>query len=381
VAAGEAAETAFAVINRMTRINASDSILNVHDLVIQRGERTVLTVDRLQVTEGEVLAVIGPNGAGKSTLLLALARLLRPVQGQIIFRGRPLEALRELDYRRRIALVLQEPLLLDISVFENVAAGLRYRRLPKTEVNQRVGESLTRLGVAHLSDRRARQLSGGEAQRVSLARAFAIRPEILLLDEPFSALDAPTRLRLLEDFQSLLAEIPITTLFITHDLDEALLLGDQVAVLLGGRLRQVGPPEVVFNAPADEDVAAFVGVETVIPGKVIESMEGVLVVEAGGLHLEAVGEAVPGRAVLLCLRPEDVTIWPQDGSPSSSARNRLAGRIVRATPQGPLVRLLVDCGFPLVALVTRASARELDLSEGRRVTAAFKASAVHLITR
>jgi tungstate transport system ATP-binding protein len=341
----------------------------------------VLTVDRLQVTEGEVLAVIGPNGAGKSTLLLALARLLRPVQGQIIFRGRPLEALRELDYRRRIALVLQEPLLLDISVFENVAAGLRYRRLPKTEVNQRVGESLTRLGVAHLSDRQARQLSGGEAQRVSLARAFAIRPEILLLDEPFSALDAPTRLRLLEDFQSLLAEMPITTLFITHDLDEALLLGDQVAVLLGGRLRQVGPPEVVFNAPADEDVAAFVGVETVIPGKVIESMEGVLVVEAGGLHLEAVGEAVPGRAVLLCLRPEDVTIWPQDGSPSSSARNRLAGRIVRATPQGPLVRLLVDCGFPLVALVTRASARELDLGEGRRVTAAFKASAVHLITR
>jgi len=356
-------------------------ILEAHDLMIQRGERTVLTVDRLQVTEGEVLAVIGPNGAGKSTFLLALARLLRPARGQITFHGKPMEALGELEYRRRIALVLQEPLLLDTSVFENVAAGLRYRRLPKSEINKRVGEWLKRLGVAHLRDRRARRLSGGEAQRISLARAFAIQPEILLLDEPFSALDAPTRLRLLEDFQSLLAETPVTTLFITHDLDEALLLGDQVAVLLGGRLRQVGPPEEVFNAPADEDVAAFVGVETVIPGRVIESVEGVLIVEAGELHLEAVGEAAPGRDVLFCLRPEDVTIWPKDGSPSSSARNRLGGRVIRTTPQGPLVRVLVDCGFPLVALVTRASARELDLHEGRPVTAAFKASAVHVITR
>jgi tungstate transport system ATP-binding protein len=287
----------------------------------------------------------------------------------------------ELDYRRRIALVLQEPLLMDTSVFENAAAGLRYRRLSKSEINMRVGHWLTRLGVAHLSERRARRLSGGEAQRVSLARAFAIQPEILLLDEPFSSLDAPTRLRLLEDFQTLLAETPVTTLFITHDLDEALLLGDRVAVLLGGRLRQVGPPEDVFNAPADEDVAAFVGVETVIPGKVIEAKEGVLVVQAGELHLEAVGDASPGRPVLFCLRPEDVTIWPQDGSPTSSARNRLNGRIVRTTPQGPLVRVQVDCGFPLVALVTRASARELDLNEGRAVTAAFKASAVHLIAR
>ena len=356
-------------------------ILDIHELMIQRGERTVLTVDRLQVTEGEVLAVIGPNGAGKSTFLLALARLLRPARGSINFRGKPLETLGELEYRRRIALVLQEPLLLDTNVFENVAAGLHYRRLPKSEINRRVGEWLNRLGVAHLRDRRARRLSGGEAQRVSLARAFAIQPEILLLDEPFSALDAPTRLRLLEDFQFLLAETPVTTLFITHDLDEALLLGDRVAVLLGGSLRQVGPPEEVFNAPADEDVAAFVGVETVIPGRVVKSTEGELVVEAGELRLEAVGEAAPGREVLLCLRPEDITIWPKDGSPLSSARNRLGGRVVRTTPQGPLVRVLVDCGFPLVALVTRASARELELHEGRAVTAAFKASAVHVITR
>lgn len=359
----------------------SNAILDIHDVAVQRGARTILTVDRLQVHEGEVLAVIGPNGAGKSTLFLALARLIPFARGQILFRGQSMAALDDLAYRRQIALVLQEPLLLDMTVFDNVAAGLRYRRLPKAEVKRRVDEWLERLGVAELSKRRARQLSGGEAQRVSLARAFAIQPEFLLLDEPFSSLDAPTRLRLLEDFQALLASTSITTVFITHDLDEALLLGDRVAVLLGGRLRQVGPPQEVFNAPADEEVAAFVGVETVISGQVLDSQGGIVVVDAGGLHLEAVGETSPGRPVLLCLRPEDVTIWRQDASPSSSARNRLAGRVLRTVPQGPLVRVVVDCGFPLVALVTRASAQELELSEGKPVTAAFKASAVHLILR
>ena len=374
----------------MTPIETPATILNVHNLLIRRGERTTLQIDRLDVIEGETLAVIGPNGAGKSTLLLTLARLLHPARGQILFRGQSLENLGDLAYRRRIALVLQEPLLLDTTVFNNVAAGLRYRRLPRLEVEIRAGEWLERLGVAHLRDRHSRQLSGGEAQRVSLARAFAIQPEVLLLDEPFSALDAPTRLRLLDDFQALLAATEITTIFITHDLDEALLLGDRVAVLLAGQLRQVGAPDQVFNGPADEDVAAFVGVETVIPGKVVSEHEGVLVVYAGETRLEAVGEAAPGRSVLLCLRPEDVTLWPRDGSPASSARNRLPGRVVRTTPQGPLVRVVVECragedrhseAIPLVALVTRASARELNLTEGAPVTASFKASAVHLILR
>ena len=358
-----------------------DAILEMLDLQVRRGDRTVLNVDSLQVLEGETLAIIGPNGAGKSTLLLALARLLPTTQGEILFRGQPLGMLDELSYRRRIALVLQEPLLLDATVFDNVAAGLRYRKLPSLEINHRVDEWLGRLGVAHLRQRQARKLSGGEAQRVSLARAFAIQPEVLLLDEPFSALDAPTRLRLLEDFQALLAATSITTIFITHDLDEALLLGERVAVLLEGRLCQVGTPEEVFNTPADGDVAAFVGVETVIPGQVVSSSEGMVTVKASGLQLEAVGEAAPGRSVLLCLRPEDVTVWPRDGSPHSSARNRLEGHVVRTAPQGALVRVVLDCNVPLVALVTRASARELELQEGTPVTAAFKASAVHLILR
>ena len=356
-------------------------LLAIRDLLVHREKQTVLEIDQLSVQKGEVLAVIGPNGAGKSTLLLTLSRLIRPARGEITFGDQPLEAQNDLEYRRRIGLVLQEPLLLNTSVFENVAAGLRFRQLPKEEITQRVEAWLARLGISHLRDRPAAKLSGGEAQRVSLARAFAIAPSLLLLDESFSALDSPTRSRLLEDLHSLLKETGQTTIFVTHDLDEALLLGDQVAVLLAGRLRQCGRPEQVFAEPTDADVAAFVGVETIVSGQVIACRDGRVIVDANGLHLEAAGEMNPGRTVLFCLRPEDVTLWTKDGVPASSARNRLTGRILRLSQQGSMFRVVVDCGFPLMALVTRASAREMSLAEGMDVSASFKASAVHLIPR
>ena len=358
-------------------------ILSIHDLEVQRNGRTVLHIPNLTVPEGKVLAVIGPNGAGKSTLLLAIARLLQPAQGQVLFRSQPILPTQELTYRRQLALVLQEPLLLNMSVYDNVATALRFRRLPRAEVRQRVKLWLQRLGVAHLSSRSARSISGGEAQRASLARAFAIQPALLLLDEPFSALDAPTRQTLLHDLHTLLNETGITTIFITHDLDEALLLGDQVAVLLDGRLRQVGPPQQVFTAPNDAEVAAFVGVETVIAGRVSESNEGQLIIQANGLRLEAVGEAAVGQTVLYCLRPEDITLLPASTSPpASSARNHLPGVISRLTPNGPLVRVVVASdSLSLVALVTRASAQELSLAPGMPVLATFKATAAHIITK
>jgi molybdopterin-binding protein len=361
-----------------------NALLEVENLEVQRGGLPVLSVGRLAVQEGEVLAVIGPNGAGKSTLLLALSRLLHPQQGAIRFRGQLLEEIGDLPYRRRIALVLQESLLLDVSVYQNVAMGLRFRGLPRDQVRRRVDTWLERLGIAHLRSRSARRLSGGEAQRVSLARAFAIQPDLLMLDEPFSALDAPTRLRLMEDFQSLLEETGLTTVFITHDRDEAIFLGDRVAVLLEGGLRQVGTPQEVFTAPLDPQVGAFVGVETILAGEVVASQDGHLVVEAGGERLEAVGQLPVGRKVYFCLRPEDVTLWSnheQEFSAQSSARNRLNGTIQRMIPQGPLYRVVVDCGVQLVALVTRATVREMALESGLSVRVTFKASAVHIIPR
>ena len=356
-------------------------LLEITDLAVRRGSRIVLSVHQLEVHEGEVLAVIGPNGAGKSTLLLALARLLQPAAGEILFHGQPLSQQGRLEYRRHIGLVLQEPLLLDNTVFNNVAIGLRFRGRPKAEIESQVSRWLERLGIAHLSKRPARSLSGGEAQRVSLARAFALQADLLLLDEPFSALDTPTRMSLLEDFQTLVAETRQTAVFVTHDLEEALMLGDRVAVVLAGELRQVGRTDEVFAAPADPDVAAFVGVETIIPGHVLSCQDGLVRVATDGFQVEAVGETVAGREVYVCLRPEDITIWRGSDVPASSARNRLRGRIMRLVPQGPLVRVVIDCGFPVVSLVTRSSAVEMDLRPGQDVAASFKVSAAHLIPR
>ncbi len=358
-----------------------EPILRLQNVVVRHAEQAVLQVSALDILEGEVLAVIGPNGAGKSTLLLVLSRLLQPERGQLFFRGQPYEEEAELTFRRRIGLVLQEPLLMHQSVYENVAAVLKFRGLPRPEVKRRSEEWLQRLEISQLKHRSASRLSGGEAQRTSLARAFALQPELLMLDEPFSALDSPTRARLLQDLHSLLVQTGVTTIFITHVLDEALLLADRVAVLLGGVLRQVGRPQDVFSAPSDAEVAAFVGVETVISGIVTDSDKGQLKISASELHLEAVGDIPVGRQVLFCLRPEDVTVSRPEVNVQSSARNHVSGCIQRITPSGPLVRLVIDCGLPIIALVTRSSASEMQLAEGQTVTASFKATAVHLIPR
>ena len=373
----------------MTNPVPVDSLLEIDDLVVVRGARPVLAIEHLAIVRGETLVVVGPNGAGKSTLLLALARLLRPQRGRVAFRESLGERDDDLAHRRRIGLVLPDPILLDASVFDNVASGLRFRGVPRDEVRARVADWLGRLGVSHLRDRPARQISSGEAQRVSLARALVVEPDLLLLDEPFASVDAMTRALLLDDLENLLRAAPVACVAVTHDLDEAVRLGDRVAVLLDGRLRQCDDPERVLAAPVDGDVAAFVGVETRVHGRVVEARDGLAVVEAAGHHLEAVSSVGPGRSVLFCLRPEDVTLWsgdhpgpgdrPGSGAALSSARNRLPGRVSRITPSGPLVRVSVDCGVPLVALITRASADEMGLAVGRPVVATFKATAAHLI--
>jgi len=234
------------------------ALVEIHDLLVKRGNHPALQLDVLSIIEGEVLAVVGPNGAGKSTFLLTLARLLKPERGQILFNGQQVSAESDTSYRRRIALVMQDPLLFDTSVFDNVASGLRFRGVSKDVIHRDVPLWLGRLGVGHLSKRRAGELSGGEAQRVSLARALVLKPQLLLLDEPFSALDPPTRSRLLEDLGALLEKTSTTTIFVTHDLNEAAQLAGRMAVIVGNRLRQVGNPDDVFASPVDQEVAQFV---------------------------------------------------------------------------------------------------------------------------
>ena len=359
----------------------TEPLVALRDVRIDYDGQAALDVPALDVVEHEVLAVIGPNGAGKSTLLQVMAGLLNPQRGGLRFRGQPVRP-GDLGYRRRTALVLQVPVLLDTSVLNNIMLGLRFRRLPKGEARERALAWAKRLGVAHLAGRRARTLSGGEAQRTSLARALALAPDLLLLDEPFAALDAPTRSALLGDMRQLLREAHTTAVFVTHDQDEALSLGDRVAVLLKGRLCQIDVPERVFSMPLDEEVAAFVGMETTVPGHVVALDDGLARVQVGEQSLSVLFEGMPDEDVLICLRPEDVTLMASDTADlASSARNRVSGRVRRLSPRGRLYYVTVDCGFTLTALITPQSLRELGLVEGKPVIATFKATAAHVIRR
>ena len=361
------------------------TVLALDGVRVRYGAADVLHVASFEVRRGEVLAVVGPNGSGKSTLLRILGLLESPTEGTVRVDGRPVTASSGLAQRRRMATVFQQPHLARASVAENVAVGLRFRGVDSAEVARRVERWLERLAIAHLRERAARELSGGEAQRVALARALVLEPDVLLLDEPFAALDAVARAGLIPEVGALLREERLTTVLVTHDRAEAQALADRVAVLLAGRVHQMDETARVFWAPVSDDVARFVGVETFADGRVEHVTDGVASVRVAGRCLEitadtsAVGLAVNER-VRVAIRPEDVMLVPaSEPLPRSSARNHLDGVVAAVSPSTPYVRVVVDCGFPLVAAVTPRSVKDLGLDPGTRVTAVFKASAAHLI--
>ena len=373
----------------MAELGRGEPALVAEGLLVRRGAATLLEVPHLAVGAGEILAVVGPNGAGKSTLLRVLGLLEPPTQGTIRLRGvTVVPGGSALPWRRRMAAAFQDPLLCDTTVASNVALGLRLRGGRGPAADGRVAAWLDRLGIAHLAARAARSLSGGEAQRVSLARALVLAPDILFLDEPFASLDPPTREGLIADLERILREGQTTTVFVTHDRLEALRLGDRIAVLMGGRIAQLDRPEVVFAAPVNEEVARFMGIETILPGRVLSRREGLAVVEVdgaaggtGGATLEAIGDVPEGAPVLLCLRPEDVTLARPGPAEPTTARNRIAGRVGRLTVLGPQVRVRVDGPVTITALITRQSRDDLGLAPGDPVVASFKASATHLLRR
>jgi tungstate transport system ATP-binding protein len=259
---------------------------------------------------------------------------------------------------------------------------MRLRGVPRRVRRERAAFWMQRFGIAHLANRSASTLSGGEAQRTGLARAFALQPEVLLLDEPFSALDEPTREEILDDLSAVLGETGVTTVFVTHDRGEAMRLGGRMAVLMNGEIRQMGPTAEVFASPVDREVASFVGVETMVPGRVRSLDRGLALVDVDGCRMEIASTVDPGSEVLVCLRPEDVVLSPADSPPGpTSARNRIPAVVRRIVNAGFQVRVELDAGFPLVVLITKQSLEELSLGPGSRVAASFKATAAHIIPR
>jgi tungstate transport system ATP-binding protein len=232
-------------------------LLQVAELQIRRGGVQVLDLPDFSIFAEEKVAVIGPNGAGKSSLLLGLACLIRRERGTIIFQGEEVTPRWETSFRRMIAMVFQEPLLFDTTVLDNVAEGLRIRGLGRGEAREVAMENLELFKVGHLAGRSAHKLSGGEAQRVSLARAFAVKPKLILMDEPFSSLDLPTRIVLAEDLGRILHESGTAAIIATHDRIEALRVVDRLVVMEGGVVVQEGSPQEVMAQPVNAFVAAF----------------------------------------------------------------------------------------------------------------------------
>ncbi|MFH1757382.1 MAG: ABC transporter ATP-binding protein [Pseudomonadota bacterium] len=363
-------------------MNSPGPILEAKDLQVAKGGTLVLDVPNLAVDEGEILSLIGPNGAGKTTLLQTLARLVKLSRGKIFFRSQEVSSNHsEFIYRRRLAMVFQDPLLFDTTVFENVASGLKIRGINKQTIQRMVAENLERFGIAHLLHRSARKISGGEVQRVALARAFAPQPELLFLDEPFASLDPPTRESLLEDLESVLRQTKTTTLLATHDRMEALRLSDRIALMNTGRILQVGSPGEVMNQPRDEFVASFVGVETILTGKVSKKDKGSFLASIMGSEMEAVGEVELGETVVFCIRPENVTLSPPFPKRATSARNVFTGKIEKVIPMGLFYKVQLDCGFPLVAHVTSHALEDLELKEGKEIFASFKATSIHVVRK
>ena len=352
--------------------SAGDAHLQVRDLVVQRGGVNVLQIDALDIPRGLVTVLIGPNGSGKSTLLGALQLVLHPTRGTLTLDGERMDA-DPVKTRRRMSAAFQEPLLLSMSVRSNVELPLRLRGVDRRRRHELAEHWLDRFGISNLSKRHARQLSGGEAQRVSLARAFASQPEVMLLDEPFAGVDAPTREGLIEDFAEILSETRPTTVLVTHDRDEALRLGDLAALLIGGNLRQTGPPADVFDRPADRAVAEFVGMENVWPGQRSESG----MYRAGGVRFASTAKSVAlGAPALLCVRPERIVLSHE----AESDGNQLRAVVRTVRPRGPVVRAeLTSARLQLTTDVPVAVWDELGLSTGDEVFARISPADVHVI--
>lgn len=357
------------------------SLIEVVGLHQRYNEREILKNINISIDKGEVSALIGPTGAGKTTLLRLIDLLDLPTSGKIYFDGIDVsESGRiRLETRRKMAFVLQKPMVFNTSVYDNIAYGLKWRGVGKSNIRERVSSILEVVGLSEYKNRNARTLSGGEAQRVAIARAIATEPEALLLDEPTANLDPISTSRIEELITNIIHQYDTAIIMATHDMSQGQRLADRIGVLINGEILQTGDSREVFTSPRNREVAEFVGVENIIDGVIIANEEGLATVDVGGKVIEAVSDYAVGEKVSVCIRPEDITLALS--KPAGSARNSFIGEITRLVSFGSLARVVANCGVQLVALVTKKSAEELNLKIGKGIYASFKATAAHVIRR
>ncbi|MFZ5640059.1 MAG: ABC transporter ATP-binding protein [Bacillota bacterium] len=349
-----------------------DPLLSISNIKIKKDGRQILDVPDFRLQAGEAVAIIGPNGAGKSTLLQTLGLLERPVQGEVLYRGRPVRGNAALvRVRRRMAAVFQDPLLLTGTVYDNVMTGLKIRGVGRDRSRELTEYWLNRLGMSHLAGRPAHRLSGGEAQRVSLARALVLEPEILLLDEPFSNLDLPTRRALRGELREILAGTDITTVMVTHDLEDIPYMADRVVAVFNGHVVQDGGYEEIVQHPGSRELAQFVGVDNILQGIVTE--QGVVRLPGGQDVLT--GSGLPaGTKVTVCIRSD--SILPESGI--SQPGTVVAGAVREAYVLGSCCKLMLELPERLLVTLPVAYVEKIP-AVGERAQFFIPGRAVHLI--
>jgi len=334
-------------------------IFKVRDLKKVYNNKIVLDVDNLNFQEGKIYAIVGPNGSGKTTLLNILNLLEKPDEGQIFFYDQEITNKSNsdtLEIRRKITLVNQDPFLFHSTVYDNIAYGLKIRSIPPKVQKSRIRSALNIVGLSGFKDRKANQLSGGEAQRVVIARALVIEPEILFLDEPTTSIDQKHIDVVERVIKKIKKEIKTTVIFTTHDLSQAYRLADEVISLLDGKIIKQVP-------------------ENLLRGEIIEEEDNLKWFKtAGNIKFAVVSEKV-GLAYI-SIDPRDIILSYEQFQ--SSARNSFLGKITKIIEQNHLVKLEIDIGIPLVVIITRESFFKMNLNLGSKVYLTFKASAVKL---
>ena len=308
--------------------------LEVKDIHSQYGANKVLNGVSLSVEDGKFLTLLGPSGCGKTTLLRVVAGFNQPTKGEVYIKGERVDL--DPPYKRDVGLVFQNYALFPhMTIFNNVAYGLRLRKLGKSEISDRVREALELVRLSGYEDRLPKQLSGGEQQRIAMARALVIRPRILLLDEPLSNLDLKLRQHLRLEIKSIQSKTGLTTLYVTHDQTEALVMSDQVAVLNKGVIQQIGSPTHIYEYPANRFVADFVGEGNVFEGKF--SQDGTFTTEDGLSIQVSEGRTANVERGVLYVRPEKISI-----TKTAKNVNSFPGRIRVIVYEGPTVRYLIS---------------------------------------
>ncbi len=347
-------------------------MIEIRDLCVDLGSFSIKDVT-MDVQDGEYFVLLGPTGTGKTVLLEAIAGLNPVKRGQIRLNGKDVTFLS--PEKRNIGFAYQDHVLFPhLSVRDNIAFGLMRRRKTQGEIEDTVSQVTELLGITHLLERKPTFLSGGESQKVALARALAIKPDLLLLDEPLSAVDPATKEATQRELKEIHNRLRITTIHVTHDFEEAIALGDRIAVLGEGRIVQIGTSEQIFRQPNSEFVARFVMSRNILEGEVQDSPEGQSVFCVEGTKL-AVVTTLRGR-LHASIRPEDILISRE--TLHSSALNSIQGTITHIADRGSVIYLTVNVPPEFTSLITRRSFEEMGMGEKQKVFITFKATALHV---